>query len=124
MLRTAAPLLDQLQLVRSRPEHLLALSAMPRLRRLDVDGDPPGIPAELQLPPLPGEHAGLLWLRVSDLPRTTLVSLLRAHRHSLRKLSLHVGTPGSSKWPENCGDLHTLLGQCELRELRWLVLQR
>ena len=59
--------------------HLLAVHAMPRLRRLRVWGDEVLLAQPPELPALPPGHAGLQWLRVYNLPRATTQSLLRAH---------------------------------------------
>lgn len=142
-------------------EHLEAVHAMPRLRRLDVHSDvlrppdlpvlppldvhrdvlhPPDVPAPPPLdvhgdvlrpadlpalpPPRPGHAAGVHFLRVWFLPRDTLVSLLRAHAHSLRTLWLVAGTAGGMGWPRSCGDLPALLAGCGLSRLERLVLVR
>lgn len=125
LLQASAPLLEELKLSYPRQEHLFALRAMPRLWRLSVTGSSTSqaaLPADLVLPPLPSHHVGLRWFKASRLPRDTLASLLRSHGHSLRELQLVVGTAGTKAWPLSCGDLHTMLRRCDLRELPRLVL--
>ncbi|XP_026288919.2 uncharacterized protein LOC113213907 [Frankliniella occidentalis] len=121
----AAPTLERLRVLNPREAHLRAVHAMPRLRRLDMDGDAALDAQTPELPSLPPGHAGLQWLRVScHLPRATTQSLLRAHSSTLEELELQVGTAGSYGWPRNCSDLHSLLQQSGLRALRRLVLRR
>lgn len=125
VLRGAAATVEELSVGGPREAHLVAVHAMPRLRRLRLDcGDgaldarPPVLPA------LPAGAVGRLQLlRVHGLPRATLASLLQAHSATLDEVWLRVGTPGGGDWPKECGDLHALLGQCGLRDAR-LVLQR
>ncbi|XP_026285407.2 uncharacterized protein LOC113211298 isoform X3 [Frankliniella occidentalis] len=124
LLQRAAPSVEELKLIYPREAHLLAVHAMPRLRRLNVfsadalDAQPPVLPA------LPPGTAACRWLKVLGLPRATTQSLMRAHSHSLVELQLTVGSPGDKEWPKGCGDLHSLLEQCGLRALRRLVLRR
>ncbi|XP_026283849.2 uncharacterized protein LOC113210197 [Frankliniella occidentalis] len=126
LLQRAAPTVERLSVGHPQEAHLLAVHAMPRLRRLhvmmgaDADLDAPPV----VLPALPPGHAGLQCLTVSRLPRATTQSLLLAHGRALEELQLWVGTAGSLAWPRSCGDLHSLLEQCGLRALRRLVLVR
>lgn len=112
---------EELQLFYASEEHLLSAHAMPRLRRLYLMycaiGEFP------ELPPL-ATPSGLQWLRVDGFPRATLLSLLRAHGASLRKLTLSVSEPGVLAWPNSCNDLDTLLAGCGLVRLELLVLRR
>ncbi|XP_026287463.1 E3 ubiquitin-protein ligase TRIM32-like [Frankliniella occidentalis] len=125
LLQRAAPTLERLSVSCLREAHLRAVHAMPRLRRLFVDGNDAALDARPpELPALPPGHAGLQWLRVCLLPRATTQSLLRAHGGTLEELELWVGTAGSDGWPYSCGDLHSLLQQSGLRALRRLVLRR
>ncbi|XP_026291175.1 uncharacterized protein LOC113215725 [Frankliniella occidentalis] len=124
LLQRAAPTVERLSVNSPREAHLRALHAMPRLRRLYVDGDADLYAQPPELPALPPGHAGLQWLRVWGLPRATTQSLLRAHGGTLEELVLWVGTAGSAGWPWSCGDLHLLLQQSGLRALRRLVLGR
>lgn len=123
VLRSAAPTLEELRLAGPREEHLRVVHAMPRLQRMDLDVcdkvldiQPPELPAL----PLPSK---LKWLRVSGLPRATLVSLLRAHNEALEELWIDIDTPFSWTWPEYSNDLDVLLDQCGLR-VRHVVLGR
>ncbi|XP_052125442.1 uncharacterized protein LOC113210855 isoform X2 [Frankliniella occidentalis] len=124
LLQRAAPTVERLRVRFPREDHLSVVHAMPRLRRLYVwgvdapDAQPPELPA------LPAGRAGLQRLRVHYLPRATTQSLLRAHGGTLEELELQVGTAGSGRWPDCCGDLHSLLQQSGLRALRRLVLMR
>ncbi|XP_052131330.1 uncharacterized protein LOC113209672 [Frankliniella occidentalis] len=124
LLQRAAPTMEQLVVWCPREAHLRAVHAMPRLRRLYVDGDAALLAQPPELPALPPGHAGLQWLRVDGLPRATTQSLLRAHGGTLEELVLWVGTAGSREWPDSCGDLHSLLQQSGLRALRRLLLVR
>ncbi|XP_026275509.2 uncharacterized protein LOC113204522 [Frankliniella occidentalis] len=126
LLQAAAPAVEELMVCNPRSAHLLAVCAMPRLKRLElrsIDGAldtlPPLLPVDV-----PAEYCGLQWLRVSGLPRITLQSLLQAHGRTLEVLRLRVGTQGDEGWPINCNDLHDLLQQCDLRVMRRLVLVR
>ncbi|XP_026293224.1 uncharacterized protein LOC113217512 [Frankliniella occidentalis] len=127
LLQRAAPTLERLRVLYPLEPHLRAVHAMPRLRRLDVEG---GAPLFAQPPELPAVgalssgHAGLQWLRVQYLPRATTQSLLRAHGSTLEELELLVGTAGRGEWPRICDDLHSLLQQSGLRALKRLVLRR
>ncbi|XP_052133225.1 uncharacterized protein LOC113213980 [Frankliniella occidentalis] len=134
LLQRAAPSLEELSVHHPSEAHLLAVHAMPRLRRLHVTSVPapyrgnPNIP-DFAKPPTeePRPRHALQWLRVWGLPRVTLGTLLRAHRESLEELQLSVGTAepllevaavalvdkmSSCKaepqpwWPYNGGDLH------------------
>ncbi|XP_026288218.2 uncharacterized protein LOC113213385 [Frankliniella occidentalis] len=123
LLCCAAPTVVELKVSRPQRIHLEAVHAMPRLRGLHLTCD--GSVGTPELPALPPGHGGLQRLRVSDLPRPTLRSLLRAHAQSLRVLELAVGTAAEQDaWPESCADLHALLAECGLRALQRLVLQR
>ena len=122
LLQRAAPTVERLGVTCPREPHLRAVLAMPRLRRLRVQGDDTRLPAELGA--LPPGHCGLRWLRVQRLPRATTRALLRLHGATLEELVLRVGTQREGQWPESCSDLHVLLGQCGLRALRRLVLWR
>ncbi|KAK3928156.1 E3 ubiquitin-protein ligase TRIM32 [Frankliniella fusca] len=124
LLQRAAPTVERLELLLPREPHLLAVLAMPRLRRLQLCCDTPLDAAPPELGALPPGHSGLRWLRVFSLPRATLQSLLQAHGGTLEELELMVGTPGEQEWPYSCSDLHSLLGRCGLRALRRLVLRR
>ncbi|XP_052133598.1 uncharacterized protein LOC113217539 [Frankliniella occidentalis] len=126
LLWRAAPTVLDLGVMYPREAHLLAVHAMPRLRRLYVfsgdalDAQPPVLPA------LPPGRRGLQLLKVLGLPRATTLSLLQAHGESLEDLQLEVGTgtDTDSVWRESCGSLHSQLEQCGLRVLRRLVLVR
>ncbi|XP_052124748.1 uncharacterized protein LOC113209648 [Frankliniella occidentalis] len=125
LLQCAAPTLERLSVSCLREAHLRAAHAMPRLRRLDVDGNDAALDARPPvLPALPPGHAGLQWLRVYNIPRATTQSLLRAHGGTLEELELVVGTAGKKEWPLSCDDLHSLLQQSGLRALRRIVMQR
>ncbi|KAK3931565.1 E3 ubiquitin-protein ligase TRIM32 [Frankliniella fusca] len=124
LLQRAAPTLERLELLCPREPHLRAVHAMPRLQRLHVVYDPALGAAPPELGALPPGHSGLRWLRVDNIPRATLQSLLQAHGGTLEELELEVGTPGEQRWPHNCRDLHSLLGRCGLRALLRLVLRR
>lgn len=93
LLEATVATLEELYLSCPGAEHLHKAHAAPRLRRLEVrfayslDAGPPVLPA-LAAP------SCLQWLRVDQLPRTTLDSLLRAHAAALRTLWLTVGFPG------------------------------
>ncbi|KAJ1531434.1 hypothetical protein ONE63_000114 [Megalurothrips usitatus] len=122
-LSMSADEVQQAQVWRPSWDHLSVLHTMPHLRRLflyhcyDVD-------AGAALPALPEGRAGLHTLRVDELPRRPLASLLRAHGSSLHTLILFVGTGGAGGWPHSCDDLHDLLGECRLTALRALLLCR
>lgn len=122
VLQSAALTLEHLKVVNPREQHLQAVHTMPGLRRLDiecVDGalltQPPALPA------LP--QGSLQRLRVVGLPRTTLLSLLRAHAATLDVLWLCVGIPGGGPWPLGCDDLDALLSQCGLCVSRVVLLR-
>ncbi|XP_052131303.1 uncharacterized protein LOC127751586 [Frankliniella occidentalis] len=122
LLQRAAATVEELRLNFPDEAHLLAVHAMPRLRRLEVTGNAYACVPELPAP-LPG--AGVLqWLRVDGLPRATTQTLLRALGRSLEVLQMGVGTAGDGEWPFSCDDLPSLLEQCGLRALRRLVLGR
>ena len=120
LLEAAAPLLEELNVRSPREDHLFALAAMPRLRRLYVWSDVNYAFAGLVLRRL----ASLQWLKVYHLARDTLLSLLKACGPSLQHLHLYVGTSGDRGWPYGCEDLHTLLKQSRLRGLSRLQLVR
>ncbi|XP_052120292.1 uncharacterized protein LOC113213386 isoform X3 [Frankliniella occidentalis] len=124
LLRSAAPSVEQLSVWYLRQAHMLAVHAMPRLRRLWLSHYME--PRSLELGELPqqGNGEGLEWLKVYGLPRPTTRSVLQAHAHSLQELVLFVGTAGEQQWPRSCSDLHSLLEQCGLRALRRVVLER
>ncbi|KAK3918856.1 Transcription factor TGA2 [Frankliniella fusca] len=127
LLQRAARTVERLEVLEPRVDHLRAVLAMPRLRRLYVSGGgalsggPPGPDA------LPPGHSGLRWLHEDDLPPAHLESLLRAHGGTLEELHLSAGTlaPEEEEFGyEHCSELPALLGRCGLRALRRLVLWR
>ncbi|KAK3920298.1 Ribosome biogenesis protein ERB1 [Frankliniella fusca] len=124
LLQCAAPTVERLSVYNPLESHFRVVVAMPRLRRLclwcDDDAQyacPPGLAA--QRPPGSGDGDGLRWLRVRYLPPATLQALLQVHRRTLEELMLSARTPGPGR-----DDLHKLLGRCQLRALRRLVLRR
>ncbi|XP_034243128.1 uncharacterized protein LOC117646356, partial [Thrips palmi] len=125
VLHAAAPTLEAASFEFVGEEHLQALHAMPRLRRLELTFTSEHDPV---LPAL--QHSGgLKWLRVQAIPPRTLVSLLRAHSASLDELWLHVSAPRlpedplKALLPSKWDDLAGLLAHCGLRVSR-LVLWR
>lgn len=133
LLRAAAPTLQEMSvaLAPSSKEHLRVVHALPKLTRLRVSVHGPKRALDTDLPPLHTlPQNRLRWLSASDLPRKTLVSLVRAHSATLEVLQLHVGTAGESGWPLACKDLDVLLRrECGLgnrRDVRYLrvVLRR
>jgi hypothetical protein len=118
LLGAAGPLLEELEVHNPRREHLEALTAMPRLRRLEVGGQWDADPVQGDLP------GSLQWLRVGQLPRDTVTALLRGNRATLRELWLGVWSEGSGEWPFTCSDLPSLLGACGFQCLDRLVLWR
>ncbi|KAK3931720.1 Roquin-1 [Frankliniella fusca] len=107
LLKTAAPSVEELSIDDVRREELLTVHAMPRLRRLEVSGDPGlyqyGGGMGPTLPSLSAGQCGLTWLHVHSggLSLNTMISLL-AHAHTLETLQLRMGTETSKEWL-NCG---------------------
>lgn len=138
LLRRAPPLLlQELDIRNASWEHLQTVHLyLPRLRRLRVSGDLSRFPVSggrrdckagggPELPARPAHLPGACWLAAEDLPRLTLQSLLREHRHDLRELALRVGTGGSvERFPYSGGDLRALLLRCQLASLETLLLER
>lgn len=123
VLRGSSPTVEEVLLVFPRNEHVSALHAMPRLRRLFVyDGQ--SVDAAFTVPALPETQERLHTLEVHRLPRRPLLALLRAHGPALHTLQLWVGTKGCTQWPYSCNDLHRLLGRSCLPALRKLLLRR
>ncbi|XP_052124915.1 uncharacterized protein LOC127749697 [Frankliniella occidentalis] len=100
------------------PSHMLAIHAMPRLKRLQIMGA--GLRTMgLVLPELPPGHCGLQWLRVDAVSGDTLKSLLRAHAASLVELHLVAASATGDR------DIESLaLKKCGLPALRRVVLEK
>ena len=124
LLERAAPRLHELHLVTPSWAHLQVLGTMHQLNKLEVQYYGEDWNRPMLFSPAPAAHRGLEWLRVSHLPKETTLSLLRAHRRSLRALQLTVGTAGDEAWPAHCSYLPALLGECGLQALRSLLLVR
>ncbi|XP_052121910.1 uncharacterized protein LOC113218216 isoform X2 [Frankliniella occidentalis] len=123
LLQIAAPSVEQLS-VRNPLSgvhnyfHMLAVRAMPRLRRLEVICEGfLGLPAIVFNAPPPG-HAGLQWLRVDRMFRSELQFMLRHNAHSLETLQMLMGTSRMGPDPQPELELNGL------RALRRLVHNR
>ncbi|XP_034240985.1 uncharacterized protein LOC117645132 [Thrips palmi] len=109
LLKRCAPHLEQLQLQYPGREHLeVVRDCMPHLRRLEIRG---WCGLDLQREPFhfdqgPADKRNTLdWLEVF-LPTQTALSLLRAHRGSLRKLRLVVAEEWAAPTPSpSCEDV-------------------
>ncbi|KAK3928319.1 Roquin-1 [Frankliniella fusca] len=141
LLKTAAPSVEELSIDGVRWKDLLTVQAMPRLRRLEVSGDPSlyqygGWGKGPTLPSLSAGQCGLTWLHVhsSGLSLNTMISLLLAHAHTLETLQLRMGTETCKEWL-NCGGwpwssyelvnvLRSVLWQTELTALRRVLVLR
>ncbi|KAJ1531795.1 hypothetical protein ONE63_000449 [Megalurothrips usitatus] len=126
--------LRELEVGTADRDTLRAVGSMRRLRVLRLSGGDPRLGEDPYVFPDPDRSGtydagqGLEQLEVRGLPRDTTVSLLRAHRRTLRKLTLNVGTPGpadgAAGWPRTCPDLPQLLQDCKFKNLQELVLTR
>ncbi|XP_034253701.1 F-box/LRR-repeat protein 12-like [Thrips palmi] len=135
--------LRELEVSTADREALQAVGNMPLLHALHVSGWDPGLEKDPYIYParpdgpnrgpntgtrVTGEDRGLERLEVRGLPKETTVSMLRANRRSLRKLTLNVGTPSDQHnapgWPKTCSDLAQLLQACGLQNLKEITLTR
>lgn len=124
VLQAAAASVEELRVAHVDSEHLLAVQAMPGLRRLQLRGGLTSmdrVHSELAALAAPSR---LEWLSVSDLPRGVVRSLLRAHAASLKTLLLWVGPPGMAAWPDSGNDLDAMLAGCGLTQLDYVELCR
>ena len=69
--------------------------------------------------PAPAGHVGLQWLKVADLPCSTVLSMLHAHRHTLQELWL---LWGSLEQLQYGGDMDVLAAMPALRKLHFVEL--
>lgn len=123
LLRSAAPVLEELGVCNAREAHLRTVHVMPRLRRLYVSVTDGALDAEPPLLPALAQPSTLQWLALNGLPRATAQSLLLAHGAALDVLVLFLGAEPGQDWTRGCSDLDVFLGQCGLR-LTQLVLWR
>lgn len=124
VLRAASPLLEELQLLEPTDEHVGLAHAMPRLKRLFVEGFTPSTGAAAAyvraLPALEDKCRldTFSMGRGVPLPFPLLKALLRAHGSSLRFLQLR---SDAHAYCESRFD--TWIAQCNLRGLRELYIE-